>query len=155
MSVRKAGLPPLFPKPQFMAKKWTNENLPGALHFITGNVLDRKPIFKKDRNCIAFLEELQSLRTKYECKLVSFVIMPDHFHLTLNPRDGDIQKHTGIFKEPLCETISRACPTRLFWRWRRESGLAGKFQGTSALVELDDQPEDKLHSFKSSSCETR
>lgn len=81
-----------------MARKWTNEDLPGALHFVTGNVLNRKPIFRHETNCIAFLRELQSLRHDRECKLIAFVLMPDHFHLTLNPRDGDIQGHIGILK---------------------------------------------------------
>jgi REP element-mobilizing transposase RayT len=81
-----------------MAKKWTNNNLAGALHFVTGNVLDRRPIFKRPENCIALLEELQSLRANYGCKLIAFVIMLEHVHLILNPRDGDIQSATGILK---------------------------------------------------------
>ncbi len=28
-----------------MARKWSNLNLPGALHYITGNFLDRTPGF--------------------------------------------------------------------------------------------------------------
>ena len=88
-----------------MAKKWSNENLPGALHFVTGNVLDRTKIFVIERNCIVFFEELQALR-KRDCKLVAFVLMPDHFHLTLNPRDGNIQKHVGELKEFSAKRIS-------------------------------------------------
>ncbi len=26
-----------------MARKWSNLNLPGALHYVTGNFLDRNP----------------------------------------------------------------------------------------------------------------
>lgn len=81
-----------------MAKKWTNENLPGALHFVTGNVLNRRPIFRIENNCKAFLEELQNIRNERECKLIAFVLMPDHGHIILNPRDGNIQTHTGILK---------------------------------------------------------
>jgi hypothetical protein len=32
-----------------MARKWSNLNLPGALHYVTGNVLNRIPIFKQER----------------------------------------------------------------------------------------------------------
>ncbi len=28
-----------------MARKWSNLNLPGALHYVTGNFLDRTPVF--------------------------------------------------------------------------------------------------------------
>ena len=81
-----------------MAKKWTNENFPGVLHFVTGNVVDRRRIFNDERNCVAFLEELKALRRERECKVIAFVLMPEHFHFTLNPRDGDIQTSTGILK---------------------------------------------------------
>jgi len=97
-----------------MARKWTNENLPGTLHFVTGNVLDRKPIFKIDKNCVAFLEELQNLRHDYECKLIAFVLMPDHFHLTLNPCDGDIQKHIGILKSLSAKRLIDLTPQNFF-----------------------------------------
>lgn len=97
-----------------MARKWTNEILPGALHFVTGNVFNRKPIFKNELNCIAFLEELQSHRTAQECKLIAFVLMPDHFHLTLNPRDGDIQTSAGILKSLSAKRLVDQAPTKYF-----------------------------------------
>ena len=28
-----------------MARKWSNLNLPGALHYVTGNFLGRTPVF--------------------------------------------------------------------------------------------------------------
>ena len=102
-----------------MAKKWTNENFPGVLHFVTGNVLDRRKIFNNDQNCIAFLEELQSLRRERECKLVRFVLMPDHFHLTLNPRDGDIQTRTGVLKSLSGKRLVSLAPDGYFLHGER------------------------------------
>lgn len=81
-----------------MAKKWSNRNLPGALHFVTGNVIKRLPIFRKEIACRAFLEEFQDLKIKRECKLIAFVIMPDHIHLIINPRDGKIREWIGALK---------------------------------------------------------
>jgi REP element-mobilizing transposase RayT len=81
-----------------MARKWSNQNLPGALHFITGNVLDRIPVFRRDVCCIAFLEVCVDLINNWPCKLVAYVIMPDHFHLIVNPRDGNIKGFTGALK---------------------------------------------------------
>jgi hypothetical protein len=52
-----------------MAKKWTNKNLAGALHYVTGNVLNRRPIFRQAQNCIAFLEELQRARAEIGFKV--------------------------------------------------------------------------------------
>ena len=47
-----------------MARKWSNLNLPGALHFVTGNCLERTPVFTEPACCNAFLEELKSLSPK-------------------------------------------------------------------------------------------
>jgi len=81
-----------------VAKKWSNLNLPGALHFVTGNVLDRTPIFTDSSLCIAFLDELKSLNEKWPGKLIAYVLMADHFHLLNNPRDGRIREYTGALK---------------------------------------------------------
>jgi putative transposase len=81
-----------------MAKKRTNENLSGLLHYVTANVRNRKPIFRDGKNCIAFLKELQRVRREFDSRLICFVIMLDHFHLIVNPRDGNIQRWIGALK---------------------------------------------------------
>jgi REP element-mobilizing transposase RayT len=73
-----------------MARKWSNLNLPGALHYVTGNCINRLPVFTGPDCCQAFLNELQALNQKWPAKLVSYVLMPDHFHLISNPQDGRI-----------------------------------------------------------------
>ena len=81
-----------------MTKKWSNLNLPGALHYVTGIVRHRIPIFRQDRCCQAFIDVLAELVCTWPSKLIAFVIMPDHFHLIVNPRDGDIQRFAGALK---------------------------------------------------------
>jgi len=97
-----------------MAKKWTNENLPGVLHYVTGNVDKRRRIFKSDTNCIAFLEELRAVRQRHESKLICFVIMPEHFHLVTNPRDGDIQTWVGELKSFSAKSLVQLAPPKFF-----------------------------------------
>jgi putative transposase len=97
-----------------MSKKWSNKNLAGALHFVTGSILNRRPIFRFEKNCIAFLEELQNLRKTRECRLIAFAIMLDHFHLILNPRDGDIKSHTGMLKSLTAKRIVSLSPDHTF-----------------------------------------
>src|SRR5687768_2158774 len=104
-----------------MAKKWSNRNLPGALHYVTGNVDQRREIFRQEANCIAFLEELQSLRKKREAKLICFVVMPDHFHLIVNPRDGDIQAWTGALKSLTAKRLTQINPAGLFTKSTEEN----------------------------------
>lgn len=95
-----------------MAKKWTNTNLPGALHFVTGNVNRRKKIFFKESACHIFFEELNKLRTA--CKIIAFVLMPEHFHLVVNPLDGDIQSWTGALKSLAAKRITKLFPDGYF-----------------------------------------
>jgi REP element-mobilizing transposase RayT len=73
-----------------MARKWSNLNLAGALHFVTGNCINRLPVFTEPACCKAFLSELKTLNEKWPAKLIAYVLMPDHFHLISNPQDGRI-----------------------------------------------------------------
>ena len=81
-----------------MARKWSNQNLPGALHFVTGNILNRKPVFKKDSYCEAFTEPCAKLLKDWPCKLIAWVLMPDHFHMVVNPKDGRVKEFLGALK---------------------------------------------------------
>jgi REP element-mobilizing transposase RayT len=90
-----------------MARKWSNLNLPGALHFVTGNFLERTPVFTEPACCSAFLEELRCLNQKWPSKLIAYVLMPDHFHLVSNPRDGRIREFVGALKSLSAKSIVR------------------------------------------------
>src|SRR5216684_2598867 len=92
-----------------MTRKWSNLNLPGALHFVTGNSRDRTPIFTEPACCRAFLEELRCLDQKWPNKLIAYVLMPDHFHLISNPRDGRIKEFVGVLKSLSAKGIVRVC----------------------------------------------
>ncbi len=97
-----------------MARKWSNENLPGTLHYVTGNVNKRLPIFLRESNCIIFLQELQSLKVEKRSKLICFVLMPDHFHLIVNPQDGNIREWVGALKSLSARRIVKQGASGLF-----------------------------------------
>jgi REP element-mobilizing transposase RayT len=82
-----------------MAKKWSNKDLPGALHFITANCNKRTPAFDNERNCSLFLRAVKELKEARPFKLIAYVVMPDHCHLILNPLDGRITDLTGALKK--------------------------------------------------------
>jgi putative transposase len=88
-----------------MARKWSNVNLPGALHFVTGNFLNRVPLFNDAACCAAFLHVLSDLNQQWPSKLIAFVLMPDHFHLISNPRDGRIKEFIGALKSLTAKRI--------------------------------------------------
>jgi putative transposase len=91
-----------------MARKWSNLNLPGALHYVTGNFLNRLPVFTDTKCCQAFIDELQRLNQSWPSKLITYVLMPDHFHLIVNPRDGRIKEFAGQLKAVSAKTMVRA-----------------------------------------------
>ena len=88
-----------------MARKWSNLNIPGALHYVTGNLLNRQQVFTDPNCCKAFLDELKSLNERWPCKLITYVLMPDHFHLIVNPRDGCIREYCGYLKAVAAKAI--------------------------------------------------
>jgi len=95
-----------------MARKWSNLNLPGALHFVTGNCINRLPVFTEDACCKAFLDELKKLNEKLPARLIVYVLMPDHFHLISNPIDGRIREFCRDLKSKAAKQIVKV--TRRF-----------------------------------------
>lgn len=53
-----------------MARKWSNLNLPGALHFVTGNCVNRLPVFTEPDCYSAFLKELKEINESWPAKLI-------------------------------------------------------------------------------------
>lgn len=90
-----------------MPRKWSNRNLPGALHFVTGNINHSLRVFEQAACCVAFIEICSKLREEWPFKLVSYVLMPDHIHLIVNPRDGRIRELTGALKSLAAQRIIR------------------------------------------------
>ena len=87
---------------------------------MTGNVSNRRPIFRQEFACRAFFEEFQALKTKMECRLIAFVLMLDHFHLIINPRDGNIQEWTGALKSLTAKRLVKTCPSGWFIKGKDE-----------------------------------
>ena len=91
-----------------MARKWSNLNLPGALHYVTGNCFNRLPVFTEPECCTAFLKELKEINSSWPSKLVVYVLMPDHFHFIVNPEDGRIIEYCRDLKSKAAKAIVRA-----------------------------------------------
>jgi len=81
-----------------MGRKWSNENLAGALHYVTGNLVNRMRVFSDSACCEVFLKHLEDINRRWPAKLIAYVLMPDHFHLICNPRDGRIKEFIGELK---------------------------------------------------------
>jgi hypothetical protein len=129
-----------------MARKWSNLNLPGALHYITGNFLDRTPVFTDAECCKILLDELEKLKRNWPSKLITYVLMPDHLHLIADPpgwsnqgihgpvESGFRQGHRSG-KQPLCFCGDGQGP----------SALARELQRCGVVERVDDLAKDQLH----------
>ncbi|HKY28035.1 MAG TPA: transposase, partial [Pyrinomonadaceae bacterium] len=45
---------------------------------------------------------------KWPCKLIAYVLMPDHFHLIVNPRDGRVREFLRDFKGSAAKAILKS-----------------------------------------------
>jgi putative transposase len=57
----------------------------GHLQFITTSTYRRARLFSHPQYCRLFVEALRTARLKFCFRLIGWVLMPEHFHLSLQP----------------------------------------------------------------------
>ncbi len=71
-------------------------DIAGIIYHIINRANARLAIFKKDSDYIAFLKVLFEAREKFPVEILSFCIMPNHWHLVLKPlENGALSKFMG------------------------------------------------------------
>ena len=70
------------------------------------------PIFREERYCLKFFEVLAEVKNKWPAKLITYVLMPDHFHLIANPRDGNVRGFAGALKSKLARQVVQLAGNR-------------------------------------------
>jgi REP element-mobilizing transposase RayT len=65
---------------------------PGAKYHVTVRGNARQAVFHEQRDYEKFIEQLKDALDKDEVKLYAFVIMPNHYHLFVEPKHGNIQR---------------------------------------------------------------
>ena len=80
--------------------------------FLTTISYNRRRIFQVDRNAELFLETLQHYRPHYS--LHAFVLMPDHAHLILTPRDRTLSQIMNLIKGAFSHCLASKLPV-----WQR------------------------------------
>ncbi|MBN4057175.1 transposase [bacterium AH-315-J21] len=102
--------------------------------FITFCCYHRFELLKSSRVIEVFLEELESLRLKYDIRILGYVIMPEHVHLVLFPPEnsklgpiiGELKSKSAsrILTEQLielpesCIVFKNGQRRRIFWQPR-------------------------------------
>jgi putative transposase len=67
-------------------------HVPGAVYFTTCVNFERRPIFSKSENAYLLMNTLSRVGESHAHKLHAHVILPDHFHLLIEPMNCTISK---------------------------------------------------------------
>ena len=73
--------------------------IPDAYYFITCVTKDREEYFKEENNRKIFWITLNKTRLKYRFNLVAYVLLHDHFHFLIRPKNCTISEIMKSFKK--------------------------------------------------------
>jgi len=78
-------------------------DLPGHAHFLTFSCYRRLPLLTKDRTRNWFIEALEKAREQHQLDLWAWVIMPEHVHLLIYPRQPEYRMKAilAFIKKPV------------------------------------------------------
>jgi putative transposase len=84
-------------------KRRKSYNEPGHAHFLTFSCQNRWPLLSKDRSREWVIDALDKARTSVNFDIWAYVIMPEHVHVLIWPRDRQYQmrRALGAIKRPV------------------------------------------------------
>lgn len=84
-------------------KRCRRYNVPGDAHYLTFSCFHRQPFLTSERACRWFIESLHGSREKHEFDIWAYVLMPEHIHLLIWPRQStySISDILGDLKQPV------------------------------------------------------
>jgi len=74
--------------PRKLRLSWDN---PGDAHFLTYSCYQQLPLLSRKRTCRWIVDALRSTRRVHNVALWAYVIMPEHVHVLLCPRERDYE----------------------------------------------------------------
>jgi len=126
----------------------------GHAHYLTWSCFGRMNLFGKPRTCQWFLEALQEARVDHQFDLWAWVIMPNHVHLLIRPRNWPYKMSTianGLKKkvgekaiaylkgrnDPFLEKLTVRNKTRTYRRfWLPGSGYNENVTDVERVMEI-------------------
>ncbi len=90
-----------------MVKRFNRNGRQGVLHYVTMNTRNRCKVFKSEVNARATCIKMRHICNIYQAKLVAYVVMPEHIHFIVNPRDGDINSFISKLKPAITQCIHK------------------------------------------------
>ena len=118
------------PQREPIRKTCKRYNIPGHAHFLTFSCFHRRPFLARDRTRRWMLDAIALARERHRFDLWAWVIMPEHAHLLLLPReaDYDVSAILSTLKQPVAkraiEFVRREAPQ--FARWMADRAPDGR-----------------------------
>lgn len=100
-----------------MTKRFNAPNKRCVLHYLTINVREKKRLFLKEEYAHPALQLLREYCDSYPSRLIAYVLMPEHLHAIINPKDGMVDRFLSLYKPSVTkkiEDIAHRKGTRLF-----------------------------------------
>jgi putative transposase len=89
-----------------------------ATYFVTSRTWESRALFLAEQNCSLFIDTLLHYRNQGRFALHSFVLMPDHFHLSLTPGPATtLERAVQFIKGGSAHRMRAECPVnRPVWQ---------------------------------------
>ena len=95
-------------------------DVPGDAHFLTFSCVDRRPLLRDQQSASWMMEAIDSYRTRGLFDLWAFVLMPEHVHLVIWPRQSSISDILKRIKQSVARKVARtrgdATSVGRFWQ---------------------------------------
>ncbi|MEM6554079.1 MAG: transposase [Planctomycetota bacterium] len=99
-------------------------NTPGHAHELTFSCYRRLPLLARDRTRNWLIDSLDTARARHDHALWAYVIMPEHAHVIVKPRNPDYQI------QALCKTFKQSVSRRaLAWLRDHDPAFLEKLAG--------------------------
>jgi len=95
------------PPSQHRMRRW---EIGGDVRFVTFSCHRRLPLLGSAAVRDVFAESLQKARARFNCELFAWVAMPEHVHLLMRPRGGELG--------PVLRSTKLSVAQRVIERWR-------------------------------------
>jgi putative transposase len=78
-------------------------NRPGDAHYLTFSCNHYMPLLCKERSCLWLVEAIQKAKQKYKFDIYAYVIMPDHVHIMICPKEKEcrVENILAAIKNPV------------------------------------------------------
>ncbi|HEX2951416.1 MAG TPA: transposase [Armatimonadota bacterium] len=89
-----------------MTIRYNRKDRSGVLHYLTLAIRERRHAFTRKFFSEMALRTLREQCDSHPAKLIAYVVMPDHIHAIINPRNGSCEQFLSHFKPQVTNAMT-------------------------------------------------